>query len=137
MKNQVLETVLKMKKRMDCYRRSENSFTNALESNALELEFLKKKFGIDEKEALLLAASCIVSFNDSNFVFDIDDLSRILEIDILEFLLYQKYFQNLIEKGFLTEHNKQGNRFSQCDISILPIFNKEYALHSSLAQNFI
>ncbi len=137
MKNQVLQALLKIEKRLNNYRQSDNSISKILEDSASEIEFLKNKFSISSEEALFLSAICIKSIGDSHFVFDVDDISSLLSISNLEFLLFQKSFQSLIDKDFLSEYTKQPTRFSSNEKSILPIFTKEFSLNSSFAEYIV
>ena len=134
MKNQLLETLLKIQKKIQ--KTKGNSIPQLLEDNRVEIEFLKSKFNINDQEALLMAACCIHSIADTSFVFGIDEISYLLSINNLEFLLYQNDFQNLVGKNYLSESVRQPTKFSNNDNPVFPIFNKEFALHQSLADYF-
>ncbi len=135
MKNQLLETLLKIQKKIQ--KTKDNSIPELLEKNREEINFIKSIFNIDDVETLLLATCCIISISDSDFVFGIDTMSYFLAINNLELLLYQNNLQNLINKNLLSESVTQSSTFGKTEKSIFPIFNKEFQLHPLIAKHFI
>lgn len=135
MKNQTLQTLSIIKRRLD-NNRSNTTIAETLEDNKTEIEFLANKFKLKDEEALFLAASCICSI-DRNEEFDVDDLSRTLETDKLEVLLYQKNLNSLVEKELLISFPKDCNKrhYRNNAKSAVEILNKDFALHSSFGEH--
>ncbi len=135
MKNQTLQTLAVIKKRID-NNRNNTTISEILEDNKSEIEFLVNKFKLKDEEVLFLAASCICSI-DRNEEFDVDDLSRTLDVDKLEILLYQKNLNSLVEKDFLIGFPKECNKrhYRNNTKSAIEILNQDFALHSSVGEH--
>ncbi|MFA7446255.1 MAG: hypothetical protein WCY89_09935 [Flavobacteriaceae bacterium] len=134
MKNQTLQALAVIKKRLDnCGR--DCTFTEVLENNKTEIDFLANKFKLKEEEALFLIASCIYSIED-NSEFDVNDLARMLEVSRIEILLYQKHLNALVEKELLVAYPKDcGKHYRNNTKSSIEILNKDFMLHSSVGEH--
>jgi len=103
MKNQTLRTLQKfavISKRVDNSLCGSYTFSEVLENNKAEISFLSSKFSLKRKEALFLAAMCICTIENRSNAFDIDNLSRILEVNNFEILLYQKHLKSLVKNNY-------------------------------------
>lgn len=134
MKNQTLQTLAVIRKRLD-NSRGNYTFEEVLENNKTEINFLSSKFNLKKEEALFLAASCIRTIENRSKEFDIDGLSCVLEVNNFEILLYQKHLTSLIEKQLLVEYQKDCNRNCRYSKSAIELLNKEFMLHSSLGEH--
>lgn len=127
MKNQLLETLLKIQKKI--YKTKDNSIPQLLENNKDEIDFIKSKFNIDDVESLFLATTCIITISDCDFDFGIDEISFFLAINNLEVLLHKDSLQNLIDKQLLLVKNTDTK-------TTIPFLEIEFTLHSSIIKHF-
>lgn len=127
MKNQLLETLLKIQKKI--YKTKDNSIPQLVENNKDEIDFIKSKFNISAVDALFLATSCIITISDSDFDFGIDEISFFLAINNLEVLLHKDSLQNLIDKKLLEVKNTNTK-------TTIPFLEIQFTLHSSILAQF-
>lgn len=135
MKNQTLQTLAVIYKRIQNSRNSNSSFQEVMDSNKVEIDFLVNKFNLKMEESLLLAGACISTISGRNTNFDIDDLASQLEVNNFEILLQQQHLKSLVEKGFLVEFSKECRRNCHNFQPAIAIMNKEFALHTSFGQH--
>src|SRR5690554_7107044 len=89
MSNQTLQALAVIKKRLDDKGYEKVTFSEILELNKTDVEFLAKKFQLTNEEALFLAASCLYVVERYNICFDFTDVADVLRIDNIQALLYQ------------------------------------------------
>lgn len=135
MSNQTLQALAVIKKRLDDKGYEKVTFSEILELNKIDVEFLAKKFQLANEEALFLAASCLYVVERYNIRFDFTDVADVLRIDNIQALLYQNYFKSLIEKGFLVEIPKE-DCYHQGHKSVVEMMTKDFVFHSSFGNNF-
>lgn len=136
MKNQVLQTLLTIHNRL----RNVTDTTTVIESievNKEEITYLAKEFQTSEEETILLAASCIYltdAFKNKD-KFNIKELSKLLEVEMLDILVYQKSIESLVEKGLLIEypHEKDNASFYPA----IDVLNKEYTITQEVVNYLI
>ncbi len=135
MKNQTLQSLAVIYRRIQNSRSNNGSFQEIMESNKTEINFLANKFNLREEEALLLAGSCICTIERNSPEFGVDDLANKLDVNNFEILLYQKHLKSLVEKEFLVEFPKECHRHCRGLKFAVDMMNKEFALHASLNEH--
>lgn len=135
MKNQTLQTLAVIYRRIQNNRHDNFSFQEIIDGNRAEIDFLVNKFKLKDEEALLLAGVCIYTIDRNSCEFDITDLASKLEVNNFEILLQQKYLKSLVEKGFLVEFPKGCNRNCHNFKPAIDIMNKDFALHTSFGEH--
>jgi hypothetical protein len=136
MKNQVLQTLLIIHNRL----RNVTDTTTVIESiqvNNEEITFLAKTFQTSEEETILLAASCIYltdAFKNKD-KFNIKELSKLLEVEMLDILKYLKNIESLVEKGLLIKcpYEKDNAAFNLA----IDVLNKEYTITQEVVNYLI
>lgn len=135
MKNQTLQSLAVIYKRIQNSRGDKISFHEILEINKTEINFLADKFDLKGEEAVLLAGSCIYTIDRNSPEFDIDDLANSLDVSNFEILLHQKYLKSLVEKKILLELPKDRKYRDGSLQFAVDVMNKEFALHTSLSEH--
>ena len=135
MSNQTLQALAVIKKRLDDKGYEKVTFSEILELNKIDVEFLAKKFQLANEEALFLAASCLYVVERYNIRFDFTDVADVLRIDSIQALLHQNYFKSLSEKGFLVEIPKE-DCYHQGHKSVVEMMTKDFVFHSSFGAHF-
>ena len=136
MKTQVLQTLLIIHNRLRNVTDT-TTVTESIKVNKVEITFLAKTFQTSEEETILLAASCIYltdAFKNKD-KFNIKELSKLLEVEMLDILKYLKNIELLIEKGLLIEYpyEKDNAAFNPA----IHVLNKEYTITQSVVNLFL
>lgn len=137
MKNQTLQSLAVIYRRIENSRNYDASFQEVIGNNKTEVDFLMNKFNLKEEEALLLAAACIQTIYQNSPEFDVSDLANRLEVNNFEILLQQSHLKSLVEKGFLVEFPKKHDSNCRHYQSAVEIMNKKFALHTTFGQYLV
>lgn len=135
MKNELVKSLMKANKVIKTWELNSdiNSLKKVVKLLKNETKFIRKKFELNKIEALFLAAICLYKIENNNRLTEIDDITRILEINNLELLFQKEHIYSLEKKELIKLNLRNSNSDDTPEIEFL---NLELNLSKKITKLF-